>query len=107
MINFILLCLFLIFFVSLRSLRNYSKMSKIYNNLKFYKFEKKGQILIANERTKDEFVVVSDWHFRISDKIMCFDVWMLADLHELYWLYKFHKHFKKPTQLISSQILFF
>lgn len=106
MINFILLCLFLIVFVSFRSFRNYSKMSKIFNNLKFYKFEKKGSLLIANERTKDEFVIISDWNFRVNDRNMCFDIWALTDLHELYWLTKFHNYFKKSNMISSSTILF-
>jgi hypothetical protein len=106
MINFILLCLFLIIFVSIRSFRNFSKMSVVYNNLKFYRFEKIGDLYIANERTKDEFVVISDWNFRISDEILCFDVWALADLHQLYWLFKFHNYFKTKKPVKYSQILF-
>jgi hypothetical protein len=106
MINFILLCLFLIIFVSVRSLRNYYKMSEIYKNLRFYKFYKKANLLIANENTKDEFIVISDWHFRLNDQNMCFDVWALADLHKLYWLYKFHNYFKKANKFSYSHILF-
>ena len=106
MINFILLCLFLVIFVSIRSFRNYSKMSKIFNSLKFYKFEKKGSLLIANERTKDEFIVISEWNFRVNDRNMCFDVWVLSDLHEFYWLCKFRNYFKKSHQVASSHILF-
>ena len=107
MINFILLCLFLIIFVSLRTFRNYFKMLRIYENLKFYKFEKKGSLLIANDNTKDEFVVISDWHFRLNDENMCFDVWVLADLHKLYWLCKFHNYFKNSNKVSYSNTLFF
>jgi hypothetical protein len=51
---------------------------------------------IANERSKDEFVIVSDSYFRINeDFVINFDIWALFDLHKLYWYLKFKKELKR------------
>ena len=95
MLNFLLFFTFLIICNSLRSARNYHKFSTVYKNLRFYKFHKHGNMLIANERSKDEFIIFSDWYYKISEgNIINFDVWCLVDLHKLYWVMKFHNYFK-------------
>ena len=105
MLNFLLFFVFLIICNSLRSARNYHKFSTVYKNLRFYKFYKHGNMIIANERCKDEFIIFSDvcypYHQRLLQKykisemdIINFDVWCLVDLHRLYWVMKFHNYFK-------------
>ena len=95
MLNFLLFFTFLIICNSLRSARNYHKFSTVYKNLRFYKFHKHRNMLITNERSKDEFIIFSDWHYKISEgNIINFDVWCLVDLHKLYWVMKFHNYFK-------------
>jgi hypothetical protein len=95
MLNFLLFFTFLIICNSLRSARNYHKFSTVYKNLRFYKFHKNGNMLISNERSKDEFIIFSDWYYKISEgNIINFDVWCLVDLHKLYWVVKFHNYFK-------------
>jgi hypothetical protein len=95
MLNFLLFFTFLIICNSLRSARNYHKFSTVYKNLRFYKFHKHGNMLITNERSKDEFIIFSDWYYKISEgNIINFDVWCLVDLHKLYWVMKFHNYFK-------------
>jgi hypothetical protein len=104
MLNFLLFFVFLIICNSLRSARNYNKFSKVYKNLRFYKFHKHGNMLLANERSKDEFIIFTDWYpyrerllqkYKISEMdIINFDVWCLVDLHKLYWVIKFHNYFK-------------
>jgi len=95
MINFLVFFLVLIIFNSLRSARNYTKFSKIYKDLRFYNFNKQGSMLIANERANNEFIIFSDWHYKLSEgNFLNFDVWALVDLHELYWLIKINRYFK-------------
>jgi len=95
MINFLVFFLVLIIFNSLRSARNYTKFSKIYKDLRFYNFNKQGSMLIANERANNEFIIFSDWHYKLSEgNFLNFDVWVLVDLHELYWLIKINRYFK-------------
>ena len=102
MLNFLLFFTFLIICNSLRSARNYHKFSTVYKNLRFYKFHKHGNMLIANERSKDEFIIFSDWYYKISEgNIINFDVWCLVDLHKLYWVMKFHNYF----ELNSPQVM--
>jgi rRNA maturation protein Rpf1 len=94
MINFLVFFLVLIIFNSLRSARNYTKFSKIYKDLRFYNFNKQGSMLIANERANNEFIIFSDWHYKLSEgHFLNFDVWVLVDLHELYWLIKINRYF--------------
>jgi len=95
MINFLVFFLVLIIFNSFRSARNYTKFSKIYKDLRFYNFNKQGSMLIANERANNEFIIFSDWHYKLSEgNFLNFDVWALVDLHELYWLIKINRYFK-------------
>jgi len=52
-------------------------------------------MLIANERANNEFIIFSDWHYKLSEgNFLNFDVWALVDLHELYWLIKINRYFK-------------
>jgi hypothetical protein len=56
--------------------------------MKFMNFVKRSGILIANENTNEEFVIISDWNFCISPKrYLQFDIWTLIDLHKLYWIF--------------------
>jgi len=99
--NFLIFFSVLIIFNSLRSARNYSKFSNIYKNLKFYNFHKHGNMLIANERANNEFIIFSDWHYKLSEgNFLNFDVWCLVDLHELYWLIKINRYFNSKTNLL-------
>ena len=101
MINFLLFFGLLIIFNSLRSAQNYSKFSNIYKNLRFYNFNKQGSMLIANERANNEFIIFSDWHYKLSEgNFLNFDVWCLVDLHELYWLIKINRYFKSKPNLL-------
>jgi hypothetical protein len=53
-------------------------------------------MVIANERTKDEFIIVSDSYFRINeDFVINFDIWTIVDLHKLYWYLRFKKELKR------------
>jgi len=98
MINFLIYFTFIIILNSLRSSRNYFKFESVYKNLKFYKFKKHGSIYIANERSKDELIIISYWNYMISEKIkLNFDIWTLVDLHKLYWLVKFNNYFRKKN----------
>jgi hypothetical protein len=95
MLNFLLFFLVLIIFNSLRSALNYSKFNNVYKNLKFYRFSKHTNMLISNERANDEFIIFTEWHYKISEgNFLKFDVWCLVDIHELYWIFKFHKQSK-------------
>lgn len=95
MINFICLSIFLILVVSIISLKNYSKYASSFYNMSFMIFEKKSNLLIANENSKDEFIVISDWNFCIRHgDYLQFDIWALVDLHKLFWVIKFHNKAK-------------
>jgi hypothetical protein len=88
--------LFLILGSSIYSLREYSKYSNPFHQLKFMRFEKKFNLLIANENSKDEFVIISPWNFTISSKtFLQFDIWTMIDLHKLYWIVKFNNKVNK------------
>lgn len=96
MLNFLLFFIGLIIVFSLWSGRNFSSINKIFQNLKFFKFHTINNIKIANERSKDEFVIVSDSYFRINENfVINFDVWTIIDLHKLYWYLKFKKELKR------------
>jgi hypothetical protein len=108
MFYFLIYTCILILLNSLWSLKNFSKIQKVYNNLKFYRFKTHGSLIIANEGSKDEFVVVNDWNFRLpNDQNLHFDIWTLVDFHRLYWLIKFHNQFNKDKTDTGSHILFF
>ena len=100
MVNFLLFFLTLIIFNSLRSARNYIKFSKIYKDLRFYMFNKQGSMLIANERANNDFIIFSDWHYKLSEgSFLNFDLWCLVDLHKLYWLIKINRYFNSKPNL--------
>jgi len=102
MTNFLLFFSALIILNSFRSARNFIKFYNIYKNLKFYNFNKHGNILIANERANNEFIIFSDWHYKVSESnFLQFDVWCLVDLHELYWLIKINRYFNSKHISIS------
>jgi hypothetical protein len=95
MINFIIYLLCSILFFTLYSFRDYSKYYKVYQNLIRMQFNKNLNLLIANENTNQEFVIISDWNYVISPKCYVqFDIWSLVNLHQLYWLVKFHLKLK-------------
>lgn len=82
-------------------MRSYGKFLNTYKCLKFYKFHKFGNFLIANDGAKDEFVMVSNWHFYFQKTRLCFGVFTLCDLHEMYWLFKFNRFFKWKLSLMQ------
>lgn len=107
MLNFIIYSIVLVILNSLRSAKNYHFFKKIFDNLKFYKFKKEGDLIIANERAKDEFISFPGYKFKLSEgKYLQFDVWMIVDLHELYWFLKFTNFFKKKPFNNGSYIFF-
>lgn len=80
---------------SLISAKNYMNFYSVYKNLDYYRFQQIGNLRIANNNSKDEFVVISDWNFRFNpDTNLQFDVWALVDLHKLFWLIKFNNKLK-------------
>ncbi len=94
--------LFLIFFVgliitnSLISAKNYRNFSTQYDRLQFFMFDKKFSFLIANENSKNEFIIFSDYNFKTDiNSYIQFDIWALVDLHKLYWLLKFNRKINK------------
>lgn len=90
MMNFFTFFIFLVLGSTIYSLRDYSVYAISYHKMKFMNFVKRGRILIANENTNEEFVIISDWNFCISPKrYLQFDIWTLIDLHKLYWIFKF------------------
>jgi rRNA maturation protein Rpf1 len=102
MTNFLLFFSALIILNSFRSARNFIKFYNVYRNLKFYNFNKHGKMLIANERANNEFIIFSDWHYKVSESnFLHFDVWCLVDLHELYWLIKINRYFNSKPISIS------
>ena len=95
MINLIILSVFMVFVATILSLKKYSKYAKSFHNMSFMNFEKKSNLLIANENAKNEFIVISDWNFCIGHgEYLQFDIWALIDLHKLYWVIKFHNKSK-------------
>jgi hypothetical protein len=96
MFNFILFSICLIVGFSAYSLNDYKKFSESYYKLTFMYFEKKLGFLIANENSKDEFLIFSEWNYSIAPKMFLqFDIWSVVDLHRLYWIIKFHNKIKK------------
>ena len=67
------LTLFFVFFLScgvffnLVSLRDYKTFSRIYKSLPKLKFHKVDGLLIANEKTKDEFIIFGDYNYKVYD----------------------------------------
>ena len=108
MINFLLFFTGLVLMNSLRSMKNYSMFNKVYNSLRHLRFTEENGMIISNERAKDEFIIFSDWQFKVyNDYILKFDIWTLVDLHEFYWLLKFHYYFKGKKSHHGKHILFF
>lgn len=109
MFYFLLYFFVLVLLNSIRSSKNFKMISKVYNNLRFYKFNTFKNILIANDGTKDEFIIVSDWNYRLPNNYnLHFDIWTLVDLHQMYWLFKFRNYFKKKNSYIGgTHTLFF
>jgi len=96
MLNFVLFLSALIILFSLWSARNFLSINEIFQNLRFFKFHTINNMKIANDRTKDEFVIVSDSYFRINeDFVINFDIWTIIDLHKLYWYLRFKKELKR------------
>lgn len=96
MLNFVLFFSALVILFSLWSARNFLSVNKIFQNLRFFKFDTINNMVIANERTKDEFIIVSDSYFRINeDFVINFDIWTIVDLHKLYWYLRFKKELKR------------
>lgn len=91
MLDFIIFLNGLLIGQFLYSLKDYNGYDSVYKMMNFMKFEKYNNLLIANLNTKDEFVIISDWNFKISPKyLLQFDIWTLIDFHKLYWIIKFH-----------------
>jgi hypothetical protein len=64
--------------------------------MRFFRFEKHLNLLIANENTNEEFIIINNWNFvPIPGHSMNFDIWALIDFHKFYWLVKFNRKFKK------------
>ena len=109
MFYFLIYFFVLVILNSIRSARNYRTINKVYENLRFYKFKSFKNIMIANDGTKDEFVIVSEWNYRLPNNFtLYFDIWTLVDLHNLYWLFKFRNFFKEKNKFSGGHhILFF
>jgi hypothetical protein len=99
MLYFIIYSTFLVLMNSMYSLRNYNKFNYVYKNLNYWNFSKFGKLQIANNNTKDEFVMISDWNYRISPNInLQFDIWTLLDIHQMIWICKFNNKLKNSNK---------
>ena len=86
---------FLVIITSIWSARNFIDIERVYNKLEFFKFEKSKNLWIANENSKEEFVVVNRNYYRFNnDTVINFDIWTLVDLHKLFWYIKFNRKLK-------------
>ena len=94
MFDFIIFTSSLILVHSLMSLKDFSKYSYIFYKMKFMQFVNRGNLFIANEGSKDEFVIISDWNFRTYEFNLQFDIWTLIDFHKLFWILKFNRRLK-------------
>lgn len=82
--------------MSIYSLKDFKYFSEAYNKVMGMRFEKKCGILIANENTNEEFLVISEWNYKINPSInLQFDIWTLIDLHKLFWIFKFRNKLNK------------
>jgi len=96
MIDFLIFCTCIVLGNSIYSLREYSKFLTPYKKLDYMNFHKQKSLLISNENSKDEFVIISEWNYRISsDMFLQFDIWTLLDLHKFYWILKFNSKMNK------------
>jgi hypothetical protein len=92
MLEFIIFSTGLLLAQTLYSLKDYKKYEYVYEKMLSMKFERFNSIFIANNNTKEEFVVISEWNFKITpNDYLQFDIWTLIDFHKLYWILKFHK----------------
>jgi len=95
MLDFFIFFGFLIIGSSIYSLRDWKIYEYAYRNIRFYRFENLFQMKIANNGTKNEFIVFSDFRYKIdSQTFLQFDIWTLMDLHKLYWIFKFRSKAK-------------
>jgi hypothetical protein len=95
MLEFFIFFICLIISFSFYSLNEYELYLKSYKKLKYMNFVRFNSILISNENTNEEFVIISEWNFCVSPKnYLQFDIWALVDLHRLYWIIKFHNRIK-------------
>jgi hypothetical protein len=96
MLYFIIYLITIIIINSLVSLRNYQIFHNVFKNLNYFRFHEIGNLKIANMNSKNEFIIISDWNFRInSNTSLQFDIWALVDFHKLFWLIKFNHKIKE------------
>ena len=94
--NFYIFFVFLIMGSSIYSLKDWRLYKYAHSNIRFYRFENLFKMKIANDGAKNEFIVFSDFRFKIShDTYLQFDIWTLLDLHKLYWIFKFRNRAKE------------
>ena len=95
MLELFILVVCLIISTTFYSINDYNLYKKSYSKLKSMNFNKRGSILISNEDTNEEFIIISDWNFKVApNQFLQFDIWALVDLHKLYWVIKFHNKVK-------------
>jgi len=94
-LSFVLLIVSLIILSTIRSLRNFNDIKNVYNKTNSSLFIRFKNIWIANENTKDEFVVVNGNYYRFrNNTVINFDIWALVDLHKLFWYIMFNRKLK-------------
>ena len=99
MLHFFIFSSIIVLINSIYSLRNYSKFNNAYRKLGSWNFSKFGKLHIANNDTNEEFVIISDWNYRISSTHnLQFDIWALFDIHQMFWLIKFNNKIKNLTK---------
>lgn len=95
MLELFILIICLMISTTFYSMNDYHVFKKSYSKLNFMFFTKRGRILIANENSNEEFVILSSWNFNVAPNyFLQFDIWTLVDLHKLYWIIKFHNKIK-------------
>lgn len=93
--NFCLFFVSLILGFSIYSLKDWKMYEYAYENIRFYRFEDLFKMKIANNGAKNEFIVFSDFNYKINyETYLQFDIWTLLDLHKLYWIFKFRSRAK-------------
>lgn len=91
-LSFVILIVSLIILSTIRSLRNFNDIKNVYDKTNCSSFRRFNNIWIANENTKDEFVVVNGNYYRFrNNTVINFDIWALVDLHKLFWYMMFTK----------------
>jgi hypothetical protein len=95
MLNFYIFFVCLILGSSIYSLKDWKIYHYAYTNFKFYRFENLFKMKIANDGAKNEFIVFSDFNYKINyETYLQFDIWTLLDFHKLYWIFKFRSRAK-------------